>query len=141
MSNKIHNIKGSVFNIQFLHTFIIVRIGDINSQGRIWIVVTQVTYIILVLVFLSKFLKMSIILEACQYYFPWAHEVWRQTIEWFNHSEFCVRRINRVKLNQVTLNDEKIVCLMSHMWIQFIQCKFSHIYIYYFDCIKTTIGI
>ena len=43
--------------------------------------------------------------------------------------------------NQVTLNDEKLVCLSSHMWIQFVRCRLPQIYILYLGVIITSIVI
>ena len=42
--------------------------------------------------------------------------------------------------NQVTLNDNKFVCLRSHIRIQSVQCRLPQIYIFSFESIKTTIG-
>ena len=42
--------------------------------------------------------------------------------------------------NQVTLSDEKFVCLRSNMLTQYVRCRLPHTYILYFECIKTTSG-
>ena len=38
--------------------------------------------------------------------------------------------------NQVTLNDEKLVCLRSHIWIQSLWCRLPHIYMLYLEPIR-----
>ena len=42
--------------------------------------------------------------------------------------------------NKVTLNDEKVVCLRSHMWINYMWCRLSHINILYLERIRTSSG-
>ena len=39
--------------------------------------------------------------------------------------------------NKVNLNDEKLVCLRSHMWIHYVCCRLPLIYILYLEIIRT----
>ena len=55
--NKRNNVRNIIFNVQSLQTVMAVGIGEINPQGRIWMVATWVTDILFVLEFISNFFK------------------------------------------------------------------------------------
>ena len=40
--------------------------------------------------------------------------------------------------NEIIFNDEKYLCLRSHICIQYMWYRFPHIAILYFECIKQT---
>ena len=37
--------------------------------------------------------------------------------------------------NQVSLDDEKLVCLRTHMWIQYVLCRLPHVKFFYLELI------
>ena len=68
------NKNNGIFNLQSWQTVMDVEIGEINSQGWIWLVAKGVTDILFVLAFPSNFLKGIFVLNAWKYSSFWAHE-------------------------------------------------------------------
>ena len=117
-------------------------IGETNSPDWSWVVDTQLTYTPFGLAFRVNLKKGSYLRhvnitlpEKMKYNTQCCDDTTIQHFMWGKSPELKLEN-NKVSVlnglhvgNQVTLNYKKLVCLRSHIWIQYLLCMFPHIYI------------